>query len=291
MRSSLKKTMINLLNPFNRKRISFTHENGTVDGIYVKGRNDGPLVIIINGHNGFYNYGMFPWLQQSLAGYDISSYSFNFSHGGVYRGADYFEDLNGYEKNCMRLEVEDVMCILHNLHSPKFEKHSGLFLLAHSLGGVPLIFSAKKAQDENIRVDGIVLLSTVKQLDFWPEEMIEEWKQKKVYYKINNRTKQKLPLGEEFLNEILQSDSKWNIENEIKKLHQPVLIVHGENDEAIPVEHARSLYNWVQSVNDKSLLKIIPGATHTYNTKHPFEVTTPQLQEMIRDMVAFIQSQ
>ncbi len=274
----------------NTKEISLTHDNGIVDGIYLNAGINSPLVIIINGHNGFYNYGMFPYLQQSLALRNISSYSFNFSHGGVKGDADYFEDLVNYEKNCMRLEVEDVMCVLHNLHQGKFEKHTGIFLLAHSLGGVPLIFSARKALDENIIINGIILVSTVKQLNFWPQEMVDEWKQNKVYYKKNNRTKQMLPQGEEFLNEVLQTGSKWSVENEIKKLTQPILVVHGENDEAIPEEHGRSLFQWIDSVNKKSLLKIIPGATHTYNTKHPFEGTTPQLEEMIKSVVMFIQS-
>jgi esterase/lipase len=274
----------------NQKEISFTHENGIVEGIYLNAGTNSPLVIIINGHNGFYNYGMFPYLQEALALHNISSYSFNFSHGGIKGDADYFEDLINYEKNCMRLEIEDVMCILHNLQPGKFEKHASLYLLAHSLGGVPLIFSAKKAQDENTVINGIVLVSTVKQLDFWPGEMVDEWKQNKVYYKKNNRTKQMLPQGEEFLNEVLQSDSIWNVENEIKKLRQPILILHGENDEAIPEKHGRYLFDWVHPVNKKSFLKIIPGATHTYNTKHPFEGTTPQLEEMINSVVMFIRS-
>jgi esterase/lipase len=274
----------------NRKEISLTHENGIIDGIYLSAGTNSPLVIIINGHNGFYNYGMFPFLQEALAHHNISSYSFNFSHGGIKGDADYFEDLTNYEKNCMRLEVEDVMCVLHNLHTGKFDNHAGLFLLAHSLGGVPLIFSAKKAQDENIVLNGNVLVSAVKQLNFWPQEMVDEWKQNKVYYKKNNRTKQLLPQGEEFLEEVLQSDSKWNVENEIKKLTQPILILHGENDEAIPEEHGRRLFEWARLANKKSFLKIIPGATHTYNTKHPFEGTTQQLEEMIDSTVMFIQS-
>jgi hypothetical protein len=61
-------------------------------------------------------------LQETLSRMGISSYSFNFSHGGIIGDADYFEDLVSYEKNCMRLEVEVVMCILGNLHSGKFEK-------------------------------------------------------------------------------------------------------------------------------------------------------------------------
>ncbi|MEO8764599.1 MAG: hypothetical protein ABI416_09950 [Ginsengibacter sp.] len=274
----------------NKKEVSFTHENGTIDGIYWNAGPDSPLIIVINGHNGFYNYGMFPYLQETLAVNNISSYSFNFSHGGIKGGADYFEDLINYEKNCMRLEVEDVMGILRNLHSGKFEEHETLVLLAHSLGGVPLIFSAKKAREENIHIDGVVLVSTVKQLNFWPSEMIDEWQRDKVYYKKNNRTKQLLPQGKEFLDEVLQSVSEWNVKDGITGLTMPMLILHGENDEAIPEEHGRSLFEWAKPLNKRSLLKIIPQATHTYNTKHPFEGSTPQLDEMINVVVMFVET-
>ncbi len=274
----------------NGQKLSFQHHNDIVEGIYVLGKDDAPLVIIINGHNGFYNYGMFPYIQQSLAGKGIGSYSFNFSHGGVNGDSDYFEDLKKYERNCMRLEVEDTMCVLRNLTSEKFKDHSKIFLLAHSLGGVPAIFAASKAQDENLNITGIILVSTVKQLNFWPQEMMQEWKQNKVYYKKNNRTNQMLPQGEEFLNEVLESDSKWNVENEIKKLRQPILIIHGEDDEAVPSEHGQSKYEWVKNNHKNSFLKIIPGATHTFNTKHPFEEANPKLEELINEVTAFIKT-
>ncbi len=47
----------------------------------------------------------------------------------------------------MRLETEDLLRVLQNLHSRKFDKHSKIILLAHSLGGVPTISGAKKAAD------------------------------------------------------------------------------------------------------------------------------------------------
>ncbi len=273
-----------------KEKLFFKHSHCVVEGIYISVSDNAPLVIIVNGHNGFYNYGMFPHIQESLAVNGIASYSFNFSHGGVKGEADYFEDLDLYEKNCMRLEVEDTMCVLHNLASEKLKNHSKIFLFAHSLGGVPAIFAASKVQDENIKIAGIILVSTVKQLNFWPKEMLEEWEQNKVYYKKNNRTKQMLPQGEEFLNEVLQSDSKWNVESELKKLKQSILIIHGENDEAVPVEHGEHIYEGIKDSNKKASLKIIPGATHTFNTKHPFEETSPQLEEMIHDVVLFIKS-
>ncbi len=35
------------------KKISLEYANGTIDGIYITAGPDSPLVIIINGHNGF----------------------------------------------------------------------------------------------------------------------------------------------------------------------------------------------------------------------------------------------
>ncbi|MEO6187379.1 MAG: hypothetical protein ABIO82_05615, partial [Ginsengibacter sp.] len=65
------------------RKISFEHRNGMVEGLYASVGTKAPLVIIINGHNGFYNYGMFPEIQKRLQQNNIASYSFNFSHGGA----------------------------------------------------------------------------------------------------------------------------------------------------------------------------------------------------------------
>ncbi len=262
-----------------KQRKTYHYKNGKVDGIYINAGNSSPLVIIINGHNGFYNYGMFPYIQKKLFENKISSYSFNFSHGGVIGDADIFEDLEKYEQNCMRLETEDLLCVLNNLNK-EFRDHSKIFLFAHSLGGVPAIFGAKKGIAEKININGIILLSTVKTLNFWPPEMLREWAVAGVYYKRNNRTNQELPQGFEFLQEILKCDTDWNVKQGIQSLKIPILIIHGSVDEAVPVEHAKLLYSWIKSAN-ATQLKIIPKATHTFNTKHPFEGSSDELEELI----------
>lgn len=265
-----------------KQKLSFKHECGIVDGIYISSGSGSPLVVIINGHNGFYNYGMFPYIQEGLFRNDISTYSFNFSHGGIIGNSDYFEDLEKYEKNCMRLETTDLLCVLNNLKTNQFGSHPKVVLFAHSLGGVPTIFGAKKAQDEQIQIDGIILVSTVKMLNFWPKPMIEEWTRKKVYYMKNNRTKQELPQGYEFLEEVLNSHTTWNLEREVKALKQPILIIHGEKDESVPMEHSESIFAWTKETNPNSSLKIIANATHTFNTKHPFDGPSIQLEELIK---------
>ena len=262
-----------------KEKIIFHHTDGEVEGVYINAGSDSPLVIIINGHNGFYNYGMFPYLQQKLFENNISSFSFNFSHGGVIGDADVFEELDKYEQNCMRLETEDLLSVLRN--ADQFKDHSKIFLLAHSLGGVPAVFGAKKATEEKIKIAGMILVSTVKTLNFWPPEMLKEWAVAGVYYRKNNRTKQELPQGFELLQEILNSDKNWNVKQAIQSLTIPILIIHGAMDEAIPVDHAESLFSWIRARNAGAQLKIIPTATHTYNTKHPFEKSSNELEELI----------
>jgi len=270
-----------------KQRKTFHYKNGNVDGIYINAGNSSPLVIIINGHNGFYNYGMFPYIQKKLFENEISSYSFNFSHGGVIGDADIFEDLEKYEQNCMRLETEDLVCVLRNLNN-QFKKHSKVYLLAHSLGGIPTIFATKTAIEEKLNLDGIILVSTVKTLNFWSPEILKEWALAGTYYIKNNRTKQELPQGFEFLQEILKSENEWNVKKGIQSLSIPILIIHGANDEAVSVEHGESLYSWIKNSNPHSSLKIVENATHTFNTKHPFEKTSIELEELIKITVDWI---
>jgi hypothetical protein len=81
-----------------RQNMRFENQNGTIDAAYINAGTGAPLVVIANGHNGFYNYGMFPYIQQSLAESGISSVGFNYTHSGIIGDADVFEDLEKYEK-------------------------------------------------------------------------------------------------------------------------------------------------------------------------------------------------
>ena len=272
-------TLINII--MQHQKISFTHSNGQIDGIYLNAGENTPLVIIANGHNGFYNYGMFPYIQQSFLQSGISSYSFNYSHGGVLGDSDYFSDLDKYEKNCIRLEKEDIVCAVENLASDNICKHPEIFLFTHSLGGAPTIFATKELEHSMLKPAGIMLVSSVMTLNFWGETMINKWKETGVFFKKNNRTNQELPLGKEFLEEVLNCDHEWSIEKAIKELKTPILIIHGDKDEAVPLESSLSLYEWSKNNNPKNELEIIKDATHTFNTKHPFAGTTGALESLI----------
>ena len=274
----------------NKEKIVYSHEDGSSSGIYMNAGNETALVVIVNGHNGFYNYGMFPYIQQTFYDNKISSYSFNYSHGGVIGDGDTFEDLFNYEKNCMRLEVADLLAVLSNIKNSKLSDHHQIFLLAHSMGGIPAIFGGNKFIEEGFNLDGIILASCVSTLNFWPPDVLNEWSNAGVFYRKNNRINQELPLGFDLLQETLKSDTEWNVERQIKKMNVPFLIIHGENDEAVSLSHGEKLFSWIKGLNSNSKFETIKGATHTFNTKHPFTQSSIEVDKLISSSISWIHS-
>jgi pimeloyl-ACP methyl ester carboxylesterase len=273
-----------------RTKIKLDLPHGLVTGQYLKSSDESsPLIIITNGSNGFYNYGMFPKIQETLYENGISSFSYNFSHGGVEDDSDYFSQLDLYEKNCMRLEVEDLYGIVKSLSNEPFHFNSTqkLYLMAHSLGGIPTIFAAKKLNDENIKVNGIILLASVSKLGY-SKEIMDNWEKEGVWLMKNNRTNQMLPRGKEFLTEVKNSDTTWNVSNAMKKIQTKYLIIYGEKDESVNPENSKVLSEWAKDNNQSVTDIVIKNATHTFNTKHPFEGGSPELKEMLSSVVNWI---
>jgi len=275
-----------------QERLTLISPNGAIDGVYTNAGEGTPLVIIANGHNGFFHYGMFPYIRKSLAEAGISTIGFNYSHSGIIGDADIFEDLNRYEKNCRRLEKEDLLLVLEETVEPEFENHSGRFILAHSMGGIATVFAANEAQGKHYAPDGIVLLCSLSTLNVRKPEVLEAWKENKVWKLRNNRTLQDLPQGEEYLNETLESvpGGKWDPEPVVRSLRMPVLVVHSAEDESVPVKHGENLYEWCKDNHPANAFLLIPGASHTLNTKHPFEGKTPQLELFLEEMIRWMNS-
>lgn len=267
----------------------FESKNGPLDARYNNAGAGTPLVIIANGHNGFFNYGMFPFVRQYLAENGISTIGFNYSHSGIVGESDVFDDLERYRKNCRRLEKEDLLTVLR-IASDEFSQHPKVFILAHSMGGIATVFAAKEAAEKNIPLHGAILLNCLSTLNVRSESVIENWKKNGVWLLRNNRTLQDLPQGEEYLQETLASagNGSWNPEPVVRSLRIPLLILHGNEDESVPVWHSEHLFAWSKDYHPDTRFELIPGATHTLNTKHPFEGATSQLLDVLHCVKKFM---
>ncbi len=84
------------------------------------------------------------------------------------------------------------------------------------------------------------------------------------------------------------SDSTLNIENSVKKLRKPYLIIHGNQDLAVPLSEAEQLYEW--SDKERTNLEVITGTGHTFDIKHPFEGSTKAFDNVLEKTFNFFNS-
>jgi pimeloyl-ACP methyl ester carboxylesterase len=64
------------------------------------------------------------------------------------------------------------------------------------------------------------------------------------------------------------SFSRYNGSRVIKKIKQPILIIHGEKDTIIPLFAAKKL----NAINKHSLLTVLPDANHVLILNNPDEI-------------------
>lgn len=275
-----------MIEAFIQQKLSFFFEHGEVEGILVLPEEATNLVIITNGHNGFYSYGMFPYLQQGLASKGIASFSYNFSHGGIRGDNDVFTDLQAYEKNCMRLETADLLEVFSALHTefPDLQ----LWMLSHSMGAVPNTFAAAAINELGLPIAGLLYLAPVSKLDFWPQTLLDAWKEKGTINMYNKRTRQELPHGPELLQEIAQTNTAWNMKAALKKLGLPLLVIHGGADESVPARHGQDVFRWAASTGFSARYIEIGSTGHTFGTTHPFTGSTEALESVILGILAFV---
>ena len=79
-----------------------------------------------------------------------------------------------------------------------------------------------------------------------------------------------------------------NIKRAASNLKIPHLIIHGDNDTSVSIEEAKNLHNW----NPISELKIIEGADHVFNSKHPWDNNelSEQLHTVVKSIIKFLNS-
>ncbi|MCS6904424.1 MAG: alpha/beta hydrolase [Bacteroidia bacterium] len=227
-----------------------------------------PIVIFLHGFKGFKDWGCFPLAAQTLANRGLITIPMNFSHNGTTLEAPTeLADLDAFGNNNFSKELEDIQKLLTALPAKLPEKEvdwNRVYIIGHSRGGGIAIIAA--AENEIIRK--VVTWAGVARLGFAslkPEE-IEEWKTKGVRYVLNARTHQEMPLYYQLYEDYIQNQKRFNIEEKIKNLHKPILIIHGTADESVPFGSANLLHSWQPAAQ----LLLIEGANHTFGGCHPF---------------------
>ncbi|GAA4301266.1 alpha/beta hydrolase family protein [Nibribacter koreensis] len=242
----------------------------SVDARWISDETPKPVVIFVHGFKGFKDWGHFNLLADYFAAHGFVFVKLNLSHNGVEPGGTDLTNLEAFGNNNFCIELDDLGTLIDHLTIgsspiPTIEMDAAhLLLIGHSRGGGLVLLKA--AEDE--RVSGVATWSAISTIDQrWPQEMMEEWKRTGVQYIMNARTGQQMPLYYQLYENYQANQQRLDILKSVEKLAIPVLIIHGEQDETLPLQMAHDLH----AANPYAELFLVPEADHSFGGKHPYD--------------------
>ena len=246
--------------------------------VRVASRGSGrPAVVICHGFKGFKDWGMFPPLAERLARAGITAISFNFSGSGVGPDGETFSEPERFARDTYLRELEDLHTVCRGAEAarlvPGVTRPSRLGLFGHSRGGGVAVLRA--ADDPTLTA--LVTWAAVSTPMRWTPDVVRRWRTEGKLDVVNARTGQVLPLATDIVDELDRDASRrLDILRAAGRVVSPWLIVHGEADESVPVEEGEAL---LEASAGRAQLRVIANGGHTFGAKHPWQGTTPELDQ------------
>lgn len=237
-------------------------------------------VVVVHGFKGFKDWGFFPHVCERLVGAGFAVVSFNFSRNGVGEDPDEFTEMESFASNTLSFELDELSAILDEVIAgdllPRRPRTVGL--LGHSRGGGQAVLGA--AADD--RVASLVTWAAVSHFDRWSDESKAQWRKDGHVVVLNQRTGQQMPLNVTLLEDYEANRKRLDIPAAAGRVQAPWLIIHGRDDLSVRVEEAGELVR----ASSGARAALIEKAGHTFEVGHPFQGSSPQLQEAVDKTVA-----
>ena len=239
-----------------------------------------PAVVICHGFKGFMEWGFFPHLAALLAERGFVAVRFNLSGAGMLPGDELVTDVDAFRENTYSRELADLQAVLAaagETIAPGRVDRRRVGLFGHSRGGGAALLAAASPHWRE-RVGALVTWAAIADVDRFTPEQKEDWRRAGELPVVNARTGQELALGRALLDDVEERRAELDLLAAAAARRAPWLIVHGAEDESVPVEEAHRLAG--RAGGEKELL-VIPGANHTFGGRHPFAGPTPQLVQAL----------
>ena len=239
-------------------------------------------VIVCHGFKGFAHWGFFPYLGRTLAENGLTAISFDFSGSGIGRDRESFTEADAFAGNTLSREQDDLDNLVEYAKRVKLITGKKFGLFGHSRGGgSAILFAAAPDSD----VSSLVTWAAISFPNRWSKEDVGTWRKRGYAEVTNSRTGQVMRLGTDLLEDVEQhGQTKLNIEAAAAKIKVPWLIVHGTADDTVPSSEAERLHALSSGV---STLRLIKGANHGFDAKHPLTEVPPVLEKVVLETVKF----
>jgi uncharacterized protein len=239
-----------------------------------------PAVVICHGFKGFMEWGFFPSLAALLAERGFVAVRFNLSGAGMLPGDEVVTDPGAFRENTYSRELADLLAVLDAVGetiAPGRVDRRRLGLFGHSRGGGDALLAAARAPwRETVRA--LVTWAAISHVDRFTPEQKRDWRRDGELPVVNARTGQRLALGLGLLRDVEERRPELDLLAAAAARRAPWLIVHGAEDESVPVAEGHALA--ARAGGEKELL-VIDGANHTFGSRHPFAGPTPQLVQAL----------
>lgn len=185
-----------------------------------------------------------------------------------------------FEDKLMSTEVKEIKCAIDFLK--KNYKFKQLILHGHSTGAIDASLYAYKDK----RINKLILSGAVEDLkdsahyDFTDMMVRDFWKKGYIIYKTTKPGKKHWTHNKRLKKAFYDEFFTLDIPASMRKYRHPLLIVHGDKDDAVPVKCAYALY---KTCNKPKKLVIIKGADHSFLKKD-------HMQQFINTVVRFAKS-
>ncbi len=270
----------------------FSNKSISLDYYYTTNNTPKPIVVFAHGFKGFKDWGHWKQVGLRFAAAGFVFIKFNFSHNGTtIEKPTEFADLEAFGQNNYTKELFDLNKVINwisdNKELSKTETDtSNITIIGHSRGGPIAIFEAAR----NPKISQVVTWASVHQLGFerQSEQQLAKWKEKGVYYILNGRTYQEMPLYYQLFEDFEANRDLFDVRKTLETLRKSLLIMHGDSDPAVPLFSAKRLKEWYPDAQ----LHILKGADHVFGGRHPFieEALPDASKELVDETVKWIKS-
>ena len=221
-----------------------------------------PITILCHGFSTSKNGRTYVRLQEILNKHEISTFRFDFFGHGESGGN--LEDITTSEA------VDD---ILNAISFIKEQGYSRIALFGSSFGGMSSTITASKSDDLFV----LALKSPVSDYEEVEirrigQEGIRRWKERG-YIEFETFERRRLRLKYSFFDDLKNN----NAYEAAKRIKIPTLIVHGKEDEVVPIEQSKKTANLIENCQ----LETIDGADHRYSNPEHFGKLVDLISEFI----------